>query len=339
VRARIAIASLLWLAGCGRIGFAPSDAHETRDASMDALAPDAPVASTMDAPAIDAVDVTEDAVSIDAPTLDTPPLDAPVDTDPTDGTTTDVAMPDALVATDVGNDAFSAPDAASTCGALRLHYRFEEATGAVIDESGCGNDGTPNAVLTGQTGRVGSAYLFNRVGVSDAHVLVPDSPSLSALSEMTVEAWVRHTGGNFQAIVGHGDLMDGDPFVLHTYSSRDPSVSFGNHPTCTGVASFRSLVTLPVDAWSHVAFTYDATTRVLVHYRDGVEVFRENTPYTPSTICDGAEAMLVGAGRPDGTWGWQGLLDELRIWGVVRTEDEICTDAGGVPSGASCAFP
>ncbi|MBN8613947.1 MAG: LamG domain-containing protein [Deltaproteobacteria bacterium] len=337
--ARVAASSLVFLLGCGRVGFTATDAPR----SIDALQPDA---STRDAPSVSEMDATaDDASSMDAAILvDATTFDTSIDGGPIDGATTDVAMPDALdpdafAAPDAGADAFSVPDAPPGCGALRLYYRFEEASGPVIDESGCGNDGTPSDVLTGQPGANGSAYVFNRAGVLNAHVLVPDSPSLSAFSQLTVEAWVRHRGGMFQTIVGQGDLVDGDPFTFHTFTDRDPSLTLPNHPTCTGSASYRSSTPLPVDSWVHVAFSYDATTGVLVHYRDGNEVLRENTPYASRVLCDNAEALLVGASRPDGTWGWQGLLDELRIWGVIRTEAEICTDAGGVLSGAICAFP
>ncbi len=307
VRACIA-ASLVFVLGCGRVGFTPSDSGETRDASMDAALDDAPM--------FDAATLTSDAWAPDASTID-------------------AAMPP-----DAGTDAPATPDAGPSCGTLRLYYGFEEASGVVRDESGCGNHGTPNAVAAGTVGRVGSAYTFNRVGVSDAHVLVPDSPSLSALAQISVEVWVRHVGGNFQAIVTQGNLMDGDAFILHTYSSRDPAVSLGNHPSCAGVASFRSLVTSPIDSWVHVAFTYDATTGLLIHYVDGVEVRRESTLYGSSTLCDDTEPMLVGAGRPDGTWGWQGSIDELRIWSVIRSQTEICEDAGGVAGGGGvCALP
>ena len=314
VAGMLALVSLA-TAACGRVSYTP----RPRDAS-------AGDAARSDAGALDAggFDAGQDG---SAPT-DSGARDAGVDS----GATLDAGRDSG---TDAGVDAGPA-----VCGALRLYYRFEESSGPVIDASGCGNDGTASAVTTGAAGRVGSAYRFNSVGVTTAHVLVPDSRSLSALRELTIEAWVRHIGGSFETIVGHGNLMDGDPFVFHTYSDRDPALSLGNNPVCTGVTSYRSSVPLSLDAWIHQAVTYDTATNLIVFYSGGVETHRETAPGVSGPICDGVEDMFVGASRPDGTWGWEGSIDELRLWGVVRTQAEICTDAGGVPGpGSSCALP
>jgi hypothetical protein len=338
VKCRLALVSLCVVLGCGRARFEGTDAGPSRDASMDAARDAAAIdASTPDAPSVDA--------GSDAPSLDAS-LDAPATPDAfaPDAFAPDAFAPDAFAPDVFAPDAFApdafAPDAASPCGDLRLYYQFDEASGPVLDSSGCGNHGVARSVATGEPGRVGSAYRFQRAGVADAHVLVADSPSLSALAGLTIEAWVRHTGGNFQAIVDHGDLMGGDPFVLHTYSSRDPAMTLGNHPACIGGTSFRSSVTLPVDTWAHVAVTLDTRTGALVFYLNGAEIHREASLLTSGSLCDNAEAMLVGAARPDGTWGWQGWIDELRIWGVVRTPSEVCIDAGGAPGvGGGCAIP
>ncbi len=349
---RLLSLSLVLAIGCGRVRFEEMDAGPvTVDAAMDASVMDAArdASATDGGPDTGAPDAALPDVWLpfDAPLPDvTFELDAPLpdaafelDAPLPDAFARDAFAPDAFAPDAFAPDAF-APDAASPCGDLRLFYRFEEGSGTVLDSSGCGNHGTPNAVSTGEVGRVGSAYRFNRTGVANAHVLVPDSPSLSALTALTIEAWVRHTGGNFQAIVDHGDLMGGDPFVLHTYSSRDPAMTLGNHPACIGGTSFRSSVALPLDTWAHVAVTLETATDTIVFYLNGAEIYRTSTVLAAGPICDNAEAMLVGAARPDGTWGWQGWIDELRIWGVVRSQAQICGDAGGTPTaGGMCALP
>lgn len=328
---RALVLGVLATASCGRVAFEPS--FDGGGASLDATASDA---GTADAGVLDAADAQVDA-GVDSGTDAGPgaTIDGGTDagTDAGAAVTTDGGS-------DGGTDAGADAGPGTTCGDLRLYYRFEEASGPVLDESGCANHGAPTAVTTREPGRIGSAYRFNQPGVTTAHVLVPDSPSLSALSGLTVEAWVRHTGGSFETIVGHGNLMGGDPFVLHTYSSRDPALSLGNYPSCSGVASFRSLVTLPVDAWTHVAVTLDTVTNTIVFYSDGVETHREVAPYGAGPMCDDADAMHVGASLADGTWGWEGWIDDLRIWGVVRTQAQICMDAGGTPAAVgACTIP
>src|SRR5262249_12215582 len=151
-----------------------------------------------DAAASDAPVTAPDARQADAPPPDAPSPDAaPPDAAPPDAAPPDVGIPPA-------------------CGDLRLWYRFEETSGSGVDWGGCGNDGAASAVTRGEPGHVGSAYRFNSATTTNANVLVTDSPSLSDLGMLTLEAWVRHTGGILEAILDDGDGMGGDPFIFHT---------------------------------------------------------------------------------------------------------------------------
>ncbi|HMR81324.1 MAG TPA: hypothetical protein PKD61_39700, partial [Polyangiaceae bacterium] len=48
--------------------------------------------------------------------------------------------------------------------------------------------------------------------------------------------------------------------------------------------------------------------------------------------------LVIGKNENTDT-AFNGTLDELKWWGVARTPAEICVDAGGTLSGASCSLP
>ncbi len=248
-------------------------------------------------------------------------------------------------ACDTGESCMSCPaDCCTSCGNLRLWYQFEETGGAttVYDSSGCENDGTASSSVTrAQPGRVGNSYLFNTATMISAYVQVPDDPTLSGMGQLTVEAWVNHTGTSFESIVSHGNAMGGDPYIFHTYSSSNVAFTLGNHPSCTGMGSYDSGAAgvIASSSWHHVAVTNNAVAggSVLLYY-DGNLVSSWATSTTSGAICDNGEELIVGAINTTGGWPWEGNIDELKIWNVVRTASQICTDAGGTVMGGVCAL-
>jgi hypothetical protein len=120
-------------------------------------------------------------------------------------------------------------------------------------------------------------------------------------------------------------------------SAGQPTISIPNSPTCTGVNNPAAPVAIPVNTWTHIAVTLDIATREVVFLINGVEVSRAPSSIAMGTLCDNPEALVIGALRTNGTLGFQGWIDELRIWAVVRTPAQVCVDAGGVPGlGGTC---
>ena len=79
------------------------------------------------------------------------------------------------------------------------------------------------------------------------------------------------------------------------------------------------------NVWHHAAATYDGTTWRL--YLDGVldaTLVANAAPRSDTTQKAGLGAMLKSDGTPLGHF--QGLLDEVRVWNVARSRDEIAAD-------------
>jgi Concanavalin A-like lectin/glucanases superfamily len=132
----------------------------------------------------------------------------------------------------------------------------------------------------------------------------------------TWEFWVKLTAplqsGDFPSFVGKGyttsywiggAYIAGGEAVLRSYTH--------------GTSSVYDAGTIPVGVWTHVAVTTDGTTRR--HYINGTLVgsTADSGPPTPST-----NALRIGS---DANWNFQpaAQLDEVRIWTVARTQNQI----------------
>ena len=196
-------------------------------------------------------------------------------------------------------------------------YGFNEGNGRSAADASCnGNTGAINGASWTSAGRFGGALVFDG---SNSWVTVLDSPSLHLSTAMTLEAWVYPivTATNWQALVNKEQRAD----LAYWLDASSPS---GNTPV-TGVfiGGEQNLFAgsqLPVNAWTHLAATYDgATLRLFVN---GVLVANRSQG---GAIVSSSGSLRIGG---DNIWGdfFQGRIDEVRIYNRALSQAEIEAD-------------
>jgi hypothetical protein len=141
---------------------------------------------------------------------------------------------------------------------------------------------------------------------------------------ITIEAWVKRSSETrCETIVGNGYLDSywfgicgsepGEPARLRFYRGEGASAD--------GSAA------IPAGVWTHVAVSYDgATRRFYVNGRLDAATTASSGPLRAAPNGSG-RPLGVGADPASGPDPWayrfQGLLDEVRIWRTVRTQEEI----------------
>ncbi len=213
-------------------------------------------------------------------------------------------------------------------------YYLEEASGTkVVDASGNGNDGvlscnnTADPTCSGMrttNGKFGRALSFDGV---DDWVTVNDSAALDLTNGMTLEAWVYPTAISGNSTVLVKENTPNSVYYLYANTSDDSS----NTPLGGGVFAGQYQFahggsTLPINAWTHLAVTYDGATERL--YVNGAQV--------ASKAQTGSMTVSSGVLRIGGNsiWGefFKGRIDEIRIYNRALKAEEIKTDmntAGG----------
>jgi chitodextrinase len=212
------------------------------------------------------------------------------------------------------NTAGATTDAAQPSG-LAAAYSFDAGSGAeAADASGMGNTGAISGAGWTTQGRYGNALSFDGV---DDWVTVNDAASLDLTTGMTLEAWLFPTAlSGWQTAV----LKEQSGHLAYAmYANTDGGQPSGEVFTTSG-SSVRGPASLPLNAWTHVAVTYDGA--VLALYVSGTLV--------ASGAASGSITTTTGALRigGNGVWGeyFQGLIDEVRIYNRALTAGEIQTD-------------
>ncbi|MCK2214615.1 PQQ-dependent sugar dehydrogenase [Actinomadura sp. ATCC 31491] len=194
-------------------------------------------------------------------------------------------------------------------------YGMNEGAGATTaDASGRGNTGTLTATTWNAAGRYGQALSFN--GTS-SWVTVPDAASLRLTTGMTLEAWVRPAAVTGWRTVVMKQHAGGEAYTLTAGSdSNRPHTAIHT----TSGADVGAPSQLPLNAWSHLAATYDGGYLRL--FVNGTQV---GQTYKTGAIRTDNGVLRIGG---NSVWGeyFSGLLDEVRVYDRALTAAQIQTD-------------
>jgi len=152
-------------------------------------------------------------------------------------------------------------------------------------------------------------------GDSD-YVAINDAATLDLNNSLTIEAWIKLNGtSSFRGIVEKWN----DNGSQRSYNFQVESGVLTFHASSTGDGwDTVTGSTLSIGQWYHVAVTYDSMEMQL--YLDSVP---DGNPVSHSGgILNSTARLTIGSKDNPGDW-FDGLIDEVRIWNVVRTQAEI----------------
>ncbi len=195
-------------------------------------------------------------------------------------------------------------------------YSFDDPTNIGKDDSGLGNNAVPTGNIASVAGKVGNAASF-----SGSSYLITTDPVIGA-SEATVCAWVniRDYGG-----FGRARIIDNGETLLYLAQGY---FIFSNDGNTDALAAPGSVA---LNAWTHVCGTRD-TNGTSNLYVNGNASGAPNQPGGKPAI--GTTSLYIG-NRQQGDRGFDGMIDDLRIYNRVLTQSEIQQLAGTVPANAS----
>ena len=200
---------------------------------------------------------------------------------------------------------------------LVASYNFNAGSGTTLaDRSGTGNNGTIANGTWSIAGHTLGALSFNG---TNTLVTVADSNSLDLTSGMTLEAWVNPSalGATAWRCVLFKEQTNDMVYSLYAHQGTAPLgqvFTGGQERNAVGTAA------IPLNAWTHLASTYDGANLRL--YVNGTLV--KTVAVTGAMPISNGVLHMGG----DSVWGeyYAGLIDDVRIYNRALSATEIQTD-------------
>jgi hypothetical protein len=153
-------------------------------------------------------------------------------------------------------------------------------------------------------------------GVND-YVDLPESPSLTTgfTSGITLEAWISSDNFQSASVIASGNQND---YAVATLAGGKLRVDM--YGIDAAIGAFISKKSLTTNTWYHIAVTYDGSTETILI--DGiVDTAR------PATGALGTspqpEDFRIGSYSGSSPNFFRGMIDEVRIWNLARSQKEI----------------
>jgi Concanavalin A-like lectin/glucanases superfamily len=204
-------------------------------------------------------------------------------------------------------------------GGLIAAYGFNEGQGTTTaDATGNGLTGTLSSATWVPTGRFGSALNFT--GQSASRVTVASSPLLQFATAFTISAWVnpRVTQSAEPTIVAK-EISGRLSFVLYSKGSGIGPNTYafvgGNYRTVASPSM------IPANTWTYLTATYDGS--ILSIYVNGELI---QSTLVGGNFVAGTGALRIGNNAVFSNEGFNGQIDEVRVYSRALSLSEIATD-------------
>lgn len=210
------------------------------------------------------------------------------------------------------------------------------------------NNGVPTSGdLISPDGFGGQAFRFNGQGDK---IELNDPPSLRLTNAFTIEAWIfasNAPAGPLAQIFFRGDMRGClDPYYLSLQRNRSIRLHISAEDLLNPCGVDLESPAIPLHEWKHVAGVFDGDAGKMRIYVDGSLAAEMNTSVRPFAELDPASNPGVAIGnhsRGFSDQGFDGMIDELAIYGRALTSNEIAAiynaaSAGKCPPQSTAPF-
>ena len=156
-------------------------------------------------------------------------------------------------------------------------------------------------------------------------VRVGHAQSLVMTDALTIEAWIYPlgTGSGWGYTDDDGGIIVNKEGEYELGRFHDGSIQFAVANESPGWDWINSGYIVPEGTWAHLALTYSANAQIFQLFANGVLVFSTAGKGEIGDVYSTNNYFKIGGRREEAAQYFDGMIDEVRLWNIVRTEAEI----------------
>ncbi|NTV30966.1 DUF2341 domain-containing protein [candidate division WWE3 bacterium] len=204
------------------------------------------------------------------------------------------------------------------------YWKLDEHTGSTAyDVSTSGLPGTLYNQAKWSAGKFGGGTYFDGTG---DYISAADNSIFDLTNQITIEAWARYTGSQYNnggTVVSRGS---GNSNVHHFYISKPNGFDIWDFSltNSTGTEAYLTGPSMSYNQWYHLAGTWNGST--VKFYVNGVLV---DTDTLSGSFANTANPFLIGSGESftdPSVFSYEGSVDDVRLYNYPRTATQIIQD-------------
>ncbi|MGE9293065.1 MAG: LamG-like jellyroll fold domain-containing protein [Puniceicoccales bacterium] len=220
---------------------------------------------------------------------------------------------------------------------LVAYWSFDEGTGtSAVDATSNGSNGTLQGDAEWTAGVSGSAIQMKPDSATQVYVGAPSL--LNITGAVTVMAWVHPDGVSNYGVIAGIDQSGGatnDQYVLKTTVSSTSMLTFqvssgGSGYTATDTVSLSTRASQTANGWVHVAGVVTPGESVKLYVNGELITTTPVSFETLQSTLDGSSVPFrIGNMSSSSDYGFNGAIDELRVFAASVSAEDIATYAEG----------
>ncbi|MFC2086124.1 LamG-like jellyroll fold domain-containing protein, partial [Bacteroidota bacterium] len=161
----------------------------------------------------------------------------------------------------------------------------------------------------------------------NSNVMIEASDNLNLTQEFSVEAWIKPVGWGINPNNGYGRIIDKEYISLylvkeHSLYNDSSLLLILKHDDGSFSQSNTPENSIVLDEWQHIAATYNQENETTIYINGSEQILLYNTlPNGP--VMDNIENELYIGNNSNLDKTFEGTIDEIRIWNIGRTSEEI----------------
>ncbi len=170
-----------------------------------------------------------------------------------------------------------------------------------------------------------SALLFDG---EKSDVFCTASETLNISERFTAEAWLYPHGWGENSSLGFGRIFDKEKMSIFLVKSH---AAFNDHSIAVQIVNADNQISFSyapenaiiLERWQHVAVSYESASGEVKIYIDGISQTVNHTVQPSGLIMDNTSIDLHFGNSANNIFTSDGIIDEVRLWNVVRSGSQV----------------